>query len=287
MNRTRYFPLQPSKQFSSPLYNKTTFVGAQQLFGQAFKKYMNRWRKQLGLKALPWTGWYSLLDSKRLPTLYGYSPTVVPLPPDWPPHLHVTGYWFLDSASDWQPSAELQAFLEAGPAPVYVGFGSMTSEDPRQVTETVVQALHQAGQRGILLSGWGALHTADLPTDVFCVETIPHDRIFPRMAAIVHHGGAGTTGAALRSGVPSFAVPFFGDQYFWADRTRRLGVGPMYIPQESLSRDNLAAAIRAAATDPLMEARAAAVGKRIQAEKGIENAVATFEAEVAGWKSVY
>jgi sterol 3beta-glucosyltransferase len=287
MTRTRYFPLQPHPRGKrSRLWNMMTFVGAQQMFGQAFKGLNNRWRhERLGLPPLPFAGMYSLLDTRRVPALYGYSPTVVPKPPDWGSHLHVTGYWFLDRSQDWKPPAKLVEFLEAGPPPVYVGFGSMTTRNPRQATEMVVRALQRTGQRGVLLSGWGALHTEDLPEDVFCIDSAPHDWLFPRMAAVVHHAGAGTTGAALRSGVPSFGVPFFGDQHFWADRATRLGVGPRYIPQERMTADRLASAMRQAVTDPEMKRRAAMVGKRIGAERGVENAVEAFEREVAGWKT--
>jgi UDP:flavonoid glycosyltransferase YjiC (YdhE family) len=282
MNRTRYFPLQPPSppQFGNRYYNWTTFVVAQQMFGQAFKPPINRWRKRLGLDPVPFAGLYSAIDRKHIPVFYGYSPTGVPKPPDWGSHLHVTGYWFLDRPAGWQPPADLVEFLKAGKPPVYVGFGSMTTQSPRESAELVVSALRKAGQRGVLLSGWGALHASDLPDDVYCIESIPHDWLFPQMAAVVHHGGAGTTGAALRSGVPSFAVPFFGDQHFWGDRARKLGVGPNYVGLNRLTVDKLAERIRAAATDERMRRRAAVVGKRIRAEDGVGNAVRVFNGYV-------
>jgi UDP:flavonoid glycosyltransferase YjiC (YdhE family) len=127
------------------------------------------------------------------------------------------------------------------------------------------------------------MHATDLPDDVYCLESIPHDWLFPRMAAVIHHGGAGTTGAGMRSGVPSFAVPFFGDQYFWGDRLARLGVGPLPIPRDKLTPEKLAEAIRRATTDEDMKRRAADVGRRVRAEDGAANAVTAFEQEVQTW----
>jgi UDP:flavonoid glycosyltransferase YjiC (YdhE family) len=285
MNRTTRFPLQPSPLFGTwnPIYNWTTFVVAQQLFGQTFKKHMNDWNRKLGLPPLPFAGFYSMADRKNIPVLYGYSPTLVPKPSDWKANTHVTGYWYLGATSGWEPPADLLRFLGAGEPPVYVGFGSMTTHDPAKTTRIVVEALRRAGQRGILLSGWGAMHGAELPDDVYCIESIPHDWLFPQMQAVVHHGGSGSTGAGLKSGVPSFAVPFFADQYFWGDRLARLGVGPKPVPQNRLTVERLAGAIKQATSDPRIKQRAAAVGKRARSEGGVERAVEAFEREVAGF----
>jgi UDP:flavonoid glycosyltransferase YjiC (YdhE family) len=136
-----------------------------------------------------------------------------------------------------------------------------------------VQALRRTKQRGLLASGWGGLSQADLPKDVFVVESIPHDWVFPQVAAVVHHGGAGTTSAGLRSGVPSVIVPFFVDQPFWGQRVFELGVGPPPIPYGQLSTERLAEAIDVAVNDRGMHARAAALGARIRAEDGVARAV--------------
>jgi UDP:flavonoid glycosyltransferase YjiC (YdhE family) len=149
----------------------------------------------------------------------------------------------------------------------------MTHRDPEQVAEIVVKALTMTKQRGVLLTGWAGLNHNALPDHVFQIDAVPHDWLFPRMAAIVHHGGAGTTAAGLRSGAPSISVPFFADQPFWARRVFELGVGPKPIPQKQLTAERLAEAIRMAVTDTAMRARAAEVGKRIQAEDGVRRAV--------------
>jgi sterol 3beta-glucosyltransferase len=272
--RTSAFPIQPpvTTWMRSGPYNRLTFLVAQQAFGQTFKPVMNRWRNKLGLPPLPFAGLYSLIDRRRLPVLYGYSPTVVPKPRDWGPQAHVTGYWFLDRPPNWQPPSDLTAFLQAGEPPVYVGFGSMATLNPEQTADIIITAIRKANRRGVLLSGWGGLSPSALPEDICLVDSVPHDWLFPQMAAIIHHGGAGTTGAGVRSGVPSLAIPFFADQYFWADRLSHLGVGPTPIPQNQLTADTLTHAIRTATNQPIKR-RAATIGHRVQSENGVARAV--------------
>jgi sterol 3beta-glucosyltransferase len=206
--------------------------------------------------------------------LYAYSPHVVPRPDDWPAHHVVTGYWFLPPPAEWQPSEELRAFLSAGPPPVYIGFGSMMTQDPQKTTALVTQALSQAGQRAVLVGGWGALEGGSSHSeDLLFINDVPHHWLFPQMAAVVHHGGAGTTGAALRSGVPSIVVPFSFDQHFWGDRVAKMGVGPRPLPYPKLTAQSLAAAITQAIGDPGMRERAAGLGANIQQEQGTAQAL--------------
>lgn len=212
-------------------------------------------------------------DGKPVPALYPYSSHLVPVPADFPAHVHVTGYWFLDQAQDWQPGPELAAFLETGPRPVYVGFGSMGGTHPEKRGHMVLEALAKARQRGILASGWGGLKAGDLPQDALMIESAPHDWLLPRMAAVVHHGGAGTTAAGLRAGKPTIICPFLGDQPFWGWAVHRAGVGPKPIPERKLTSDRLAEAITAAGSDLEMQKRAAALGEKIQAEDGVARAV--------------
>jgi UDP:flavonoid glycosyltransferase YjiC (YdhE family) len=209
--------------------------------------------------------------------LYGYSPAVIPKPPDWGEDTHVTGYWFLDPVEAWTPPAALVEFLEAGPPPVFVGFGSMSSRKPEETTALIVDALDRAGQRAILLSGWGGLEGARVPDTVFVVDAVPYSWLFPRVAAVVHHGGAGTTSAGLRAGVPSLVIPFFGDQPFWGRRVAALGVGPEPVPRRRLTAERLARALREAVTDEGMRQRAAELGARIRTEDGVGRAVAVLE----------
>ncbi len=240
---------------------------------------VNRWRKDaLGL---PPAGDELVLHGRPLPRLYGYSPAVVPTPSDWDEYSLASGYWFLDRLPDWRPSEALVAFLQSGPPPVYVGFGSMPAEDAATKATIVVEALARAGQRGVLAAGWGGLAASDVPASVHVLDDAPHDWLFPRMAAVVHHGGAGTTGAGLRAGVPTLVCPFFGDQHFWGRRVAALGVGPDPIPQKQLTAERLAGAIQILTGDPAMRQRAAALGETIRAEDGIGRAVTWIEAQVS------
>lgn len=225
-------------------------------------------RRVLRLAPAPFWGPFTQLQQSR-PVLYGYSPHVLPQPTDWPRDVHVVGYWQLGTPANWQPPADLLAFLNAGPPPVYVGFGSMPSRDPAANTRLVLQALAQAGQRGVLYAGWGGLQQSQLPPDVFLTQSVPHSWLFPHMAAVIHHGGAGTTGAGLQAGVPSIVVPFFGDQPFWGQRVHALGVGPRPIPRRKLTADNLSEAIRRSVSDEAMRKRAAQLGQRIRADDGV------------------
>ncbi|HNT75391.1 MAG TPA: glycosyltransferase [Anaerolineae bacterium] len=209
--------------------------------------------------------------------LFCFSSHVVPRPADWEEYAHVTGYWFLDRPADWQPPAELEQFLQAGAPPVYVGFGSARTNDPQKMTALVVEALARAGQRGVLVAGWGGLQTGALSADVFAAPALPFDWLFPRVSVAVHHGGAGTTAEALRAGVSSVVVSLAMDRVFWGWQLHKLGAGTAPIAPRYLTAEHLAAAIRQAATDPQLHANAAALGEKIRREDGVGNAVAIIE----------
>lgn len=221
-------------------------------------------------------------DPARRPigTVYGYSRHVLPAAPEWGPDHTVTGYWTLASGESYTPPAVLADFLAAGDPPVCVGFGSMGSADPPALFATVLTAVKRAGVRAILLSGWGAL--AGVSSErVLVIDEAPHDWLFAHAAAVVHHGGAGTTGASLRAGVPTLVVPFAVDQPFWGRRVAALGVGPAPIPRRGLSADRLAAALTTMLVDQAMRQRAAELGAAIRAEQGVPDAVRALEAFAA------
>jgi len=233
--------------------------------------------KVLGLKPSGFWGPFATLAGTGHLSLYGYSQHVIPVPQDWSSQNRVTGYWFLEPSVEWRPPSELVAFLEAGPPPVYVGFGSMGSSNPEAMADLVLESLRRTGQRGVLSSGWGGLATNDLPDSVFMVGSIPHAWLFSRMAAIVHHGGAGTTAAALSAGVPSIVTPVLGDQSFWARRVSDMGVGPMSAPRRKLTVERLSRAIEAALSDDAIRTKSATLGEHIRAEDGVSTAVDLIE----------
>lgn len=255
-------------------YNRFTHAFFTQSFWQSSRLAYN-WllrRKNPGLP--PLSDWpFSSTVQPLTPIVYGISPHVLPRPADWGEHIHLTGYWFLKAGSTWQPPASLVEFLAAGSPPVYLGFGSTITRDAERLVQVSLEVLRQTGQRAILLSGWGQLGRFNLPASVFSIEAVPHDWLFPQMAAVVHHGGAGTTAAGLRAGVPAVIVPFTSDQPFWGRRVYQLGVGPQPIPVQQLTADKLAQALIRATNDEVMRQRAAVLGERIRAENGVACAV--------------
>jgi sterol 3beta-glucosyltransferase len=276
------FPFTPTREFATPLVarlplgaalNRASFHLTHQMFWQTSKLIDQLTRETLGMSKAPFWGPFGALARAKTPTMYGYSKYVLPRPQDWGDHEQVTGYWFLDEPQGWQPPADLVRFLDAGDAPVYIGFGSMGSRNPEESGRLALEALAKSGRRGVLASGWGGLQPKDLPDSVYLLSSIPHSWLFPRMAAVVHHGGAGTTAAGLRAGVPSIIVPFSADQPFWARRVADLGVGTQPIPRKQLTAERLAQAIQQAVSDETMRRKASALGENIRAENGIANAV--------------
>jgi UDP:flavonoid glycosyltransferase YjiC (YdhE family) len=253
----------------------TWLVGSLTWLG--IRPLVNRCRKNvLGMAPAALFGNRGRPDHLNVPALAGFSELILPRPMDWGEHIHVTGYWFLDTPT-YEPPEDLKAFLRVGPPPVYIGFGSMPSKNPAETAALIVKALRLSGQRGILCTGKGILGQGMVgegsTNDVFFLESIPHDWLFPRMAAVVHHGGSGTTAAGLRAGVPSVLVPVAADQRLWAQRVGELGLGPKPIPRSKLTPQRLSEAIQQAIGDQGILGRASAMGKKIRAEEGVSNAV--------------
>jgi UDP:flavonoid glycosyltransferase YjiC (YdhE family) len=266
----------PQVKHAPGLLNLLSWHAGEQLLWLAFGETIDRIRRELlGLGPLPRRGPFRSSAIRRIPILYGFSPSVVPKPRDWDSWTHVCGFWFSDTPAGWSPEPALVEFLEAGPPPVYVGFGSMPSMDDRKPAQLVLEALRRAGRRGVLASGWGALGPAEASGDVYVVNDVPHDWLFPRVTAVVHHGGPGTTASAMRAGRPAVVVPYGADNPFWGMRVAALGVGPAPIPRKKLTAERLAAALRAT-EDVDMHARAAALAARLRAEDGVARAVEAF-----------
>ena len=209
----------------------------------------------------------------RTPVLYGFSRHVIDVPSSAARARHTTGYWFLPPDADWQAPQGLETFL-SDPGPVVsIGFGSMASESAEKTTELVLGAIRDANVRAVLLAGWGGLTSLEGERDVYCAPSLPHDWLFPRVRAVVHHGGAGTTGAALASGTPSLVIPFTMDQPFWGTRVHALGVGAAPIARAKLTRSGLAASLKRLIDDGAMKDRAQALGASIRGEDGVRTAV--------------
>lgn len=208
-------------------------------------------------------------QQQRGPTFHGFSSSVVARPLDWPASHQVVGYWWPRRPAGWRPPADLVGFLAAGPAPVFVGFGSMAVGGGARLIGPVLDAVRAAGVRAVVQAGWAGLAgVSRADPDVLGVGEVPHDWLFPQMSAVVHHAGAGTTAAGLRAGVPAVAVPVLADQPFWAARLHALGVAPAPLPLSALNADRLAAALRQATGDPRHRVRAQAMAGRLAAEDG-------------------
>jgi len=271
----------------SGCYNYSSYVCVEDGLWIPVKKQLNRFRKNV-LELPPLQGIHSLLHERKVPCLYSWSPLVLPKPDDWMPHLHVTGYWFLDTTVDkqwWTPSNEIIKFVKQKPKPLYIGFGSMTANNSTysSIMQVMFEALILTGQRAIVMRGDMGNHH-HYPPNVFVVDSIPHDWLFPQVAAVIHHGGAGTTAAGLRAGVPTMIVPFFGDQFFWANQIEKLGVGVPYIVPQQLTPDNVSRSIIRLLNDEQMIKFARVLGTQIRQENGVTRALQVFHRELKQYR---
>lgn len=224
-------------------YNYITYVMFDNVFWKAIAGQVNRWRKKE--LSLPSTN-LEKMQPNKVPFLYNFSPSVVVPPLDYSDWIRVTGYWFLDEGEDWKPPKELIDFIrkarEDNKKLVYIGFGSIVVSDSAALTKTIVKSVQKADVRCILSKGWsdrldkkGASEPEiPLPDDILQIKSAPHDWLFTQIDAAAHHGGAGTTGASLRAGLPTIIKPFFGDQFFFGSRVEDLGVG-IYLRKLNVS----------------------------------------------------
>jgi sterol 3beta-glucosyltransferase len=216
-------------------------------------------------------------DRPVTPLLFAYSQIVLPRPAEWKaPNLHLIGYLFLDTGDKYRPPSVLDDFLASGEAPVCVSFGSMVNREAERIHRVVYEALRHLHWRGIVLSGWGGYQNPDKNEDILYLDDAPHDWLFPRCKVIIHHGGAGTTAAGLRSGKPNIVVPHMGDQLFWGRRVAALGAGPQPIPVKQLTAGRLVAAL-VQTEDTALQARAREMGRLIRSEDGVGEAVRLIE----------
>ncbi len=233
-------------------------------------------RPSLGYAPFFRTGFAKAQKKGYVTTLHAYPEAVVPRPHDWPDNAYMTGAWRLDEKPRWQIPDDLKAFLDAGEPPIYIGFGSMAFGSARN--EAIIrEALEIWGGRAVLAKGWGGLTDAKAPPNAFLLDKAPHDRLFPLMRAVVHHGGAGTTLAGLTAGKPGLVVPQFFDQPYWGARVQALGCGPAPIRLKHLTGRLLAEGLDDLARNTDYARNAQEIGQQLAVENGAENAVKRIE----------
>jgi UDP:flavonoid glycosyltransferase YjiC (YdhE family) len=218
-------PITPTAAFPSPFLppklipnwlNRASHKFVNFMLWKAFREKINAAREVFKMppRKKVWTD---------VPMIYGVSPSLLPTPSDWPNYVRLCGQW-LASSPAWTPPAALANLLATGEAPIYVGFGSMTGFDSERLLDALVKAT--AGRTVLFHPGWSGIDTRSLPGNFLQIGETPHDWLFPRVAAVIHHGGSGTSHSATRAGVPSIVTPFAGDQFFWAERLRCAGIAP-------------------------------------------------------------
>ncbi|KAJ7675882.1 glycosyltransferase family 1 protein [Mycena polygramma] len=273
-----------SPPVEAPTFNAASYVLFSNVMWTATSGQINRWRRNT-LKIGPTNMGH--LAQEKIPFIYNFSQAVVPKPLDWGDATNISGYWFLDNpdGANWTPPADLVEWMakarKDGKAIVYIGFGSITVPHPNRVTARIVKAVLRADVRAIISKGWSARMSSgldkdpevEIPPECYQLDKVPHDWLFPQIDAAVHHGGAGTTGASLRAGIPTLIKPWFGDQFFWASRVQKLGAG-LRVP--SLHAHDFSEALIKATTSRVMKEKAAAVGEKIRAEDGVHTAIHTI-----------
>ncbi|GAB7351714.1 hypothetical protein MBLNU459_g2302t2 [Dothideomycetes sp. NU459] len=283
-------PYSPTQAFPHPLANIqstnadpnfTNFISyalVDMLTWQGLGDIINRFRqKSLNLDPVSLMWAPGMVARLRIPQTYCWSPSLIPKPKDWGNHISISGFYFLSLATDYTPDPDLKAFLDAGPPPVYIGFGSIVLDDPNAMTKLIFDAVRKTGQRALVSKGWGGFGADQIgiPDSVYMLGNVPHDWLFKHVSCVVHHGGAGTTAAGIACGRPTVVVPFFGDQPFWGAMVAKAGAGPDPIPHKELTADNLADAIMTALKPESLE-RAKELSESISHEKGSETGAQSF-----------
>ncbi|WYZ35207.1 hypothetical protein EsH8_I_001483 [Colletotrichum jinshuiense] len=244
---------------------------------QGLGDVINEWRRTIDLEEVPFSEGPVLAETQKIPFTYCWSPALVPKPIDWPAYIDVCGFFFREPPQ-YTPPPDLANFLKNGPTPIYIGFGSIVIDNPEEMTRTLVEAVRATGVRAIISKGWSNLGGID-SDDVLFLGDCPHEWLFANVAAVFHHGGAGTTACGLLNGRPTTIVPFFGDQPFWGDMVAIAGAGPKPIPHKQLNVQNLSDAIRFCLT-PEASAAAGELAAKMKTENGVATAAKSFHANL-------
>ncbi|KAM0490394.1 hypothetical protein ACHAP8_011611 [Fusarium lateritium] len=240
---------------------------------QGLGDLINKWRRSIDLEEVAMFDGPMITQTLKIPFTYCWSPALVPKPTDWAAHIDVCGFFFRD-APKFSPPQDLAEFLKVGPPPVYIGFGSIVLDNPERTIGIILDAVESTGARAIISKGWSDLAGA-ANENVYWIGDCPHEWLFQNVAAVVHHGGAGTTACGLRNGKPTTIIPFFGDQPFWGEMVAKAGAGPFPIPHKELSVENLSEAIRYCLSDKAAAA-AMLIAKKMESEVGVRAAVQSF-----------
>ncbi|WP_456279697.1 glycosyltransferase [Bacillus sp. K7] len=276
----------PTRQFTNPVLpfamrsgtlNRASFQ-INRLMTAAFFSLINKWRHEtLGLpdKRSVFQD-DSVLNGKHIPILYGCSPSIIPFDQQWKGRVSMQGFWFL-AEDDWTPPPELSRFLEPGPPPFTVSFSSMPLRNPDHIVNMLQLAFKETGQRAILLTGWSGIKQMTASTHIFTSNSIPHSWIFPRSRAVIHHGGAGTTAAALKAGKPMVICPFSGDQPFWARKMRDIGAAAAPLKEKEMSVEAFISRINELVSNHTYSQRASEAAALIEKEDGIRLTVDFIE----------
>jgi UDP:flavonoid glycosyltransferase YjiC (YdhE family) len=262
----RHAPLTVPWQNLPPLYNLVLWHLASGLLDLGYRSQFNRHRRRLGLDPLK-----RVMAHLTANMVVAADCELAPLPPEAPADCRQTGYWYAPLKNSLP--ADVERFLENDPAPIYMGFGSMGDPQPRRTLSILQGAVRQAGVRAVIQSGWAGWRFESDARCLCVTDDLPHDRLFPRVAGAVHHGGAGTTLTAARAGIPQVIVPHLLDQYYWGQRIQKIGLGPPPVPKSRLQTEGLAHAIQHMVTSPKLRTNARALSKPLQQRNGVQEAV--------------
>lgn len=291
--QTHFFPMDPNPlmpissapfQLLGSLWNRFSYRVGYLLISVLERRYLTAWRKEHGvsvrrIRTKPDYDCYG----HRVPAIYATSPMLMPRPDCWDEKIYMSGFWWEHNPQPFEPSQELLDFISNGDKPIYIGFGSMVSGDMSDTFRIVREAVEKAGVRAVIYSGWASGEHPENTDRIYYADSVPHDWLFPRMAAAVHHGGAGTTASALRAGLPTLIIPFGGDQPFWGVRVYKAGCGPKPIHRHKLSVDKLAKRLQDLTSNAAYQEKARKVGEEMRRERGVQTAADIVEKEIAIW----
>ena len=290
--QTYFFPMEPSGSLPVPTVmhqnlpswiNRLSYSVAYLLIGLVERKYLFSWRKENGVDTRrPHIRPDYYISGRQIPAIYAISPSVFPKPADWNPKIVLSGFWFSKESSDYDPPEKLISFLEGNLPPVYIGFGSMNGGDMDELMRIAAGSVLKAGLRAVIYLGWSGSVNIPASDNIYISESyIPHEWLFPRVSAVVHHGGAGTTSAGLRFGRPTLIIPFSGDQYFWGTRVHELSCGPEPLNRKKLTSEKFTKSLIDLTSNPEYRVQSGKIGSLISGENGTKTAADIIEKEIA------